>query len=73
MLIPYRGEIWLAEMGTGQGHEQAGQRPVLIVSDDYFNSGLSGLVMVLPLTSQVAKSRHIPAHVPLNPPDTRSR
>jgi mRNA interferase MazF len=42
---------------------------VLVVSDDAFNSGLSGLVMVLPLTSQVAKSKNIPAHIRIDPPE----
>jgi mRNA interferase MazF len=66
---PSRGEIWLADLGTGRGHEQAGQRPVLVVSDDAFNIGLSGLVMVVPLTSKLAKSRQIPAHLPISPPE----
>jgi mRNA interferase MazF len=69
MANPIRGEIWLANMGTGQGHEQAGQRPVLIASDDAFNSGLTGLIMVVPLTSKVAKSKNIPAHIPIVPPE----
>ena len=53
MADPNRVEIWLADLGTGRGHEQAGQRPLLVVSDDAFNSGLSGLVMIVPLTSHV--------------------
>src|SRR5438128_2542487 len=69
MADPSRGEIWLVDLGTGIGHEQAGQRPVLIVSDDAFNSGLAGLVMVVPLTSRVKKSKHIAAHVPVDPPE----
>ena len=69
MADPYRGEIWSADLSSGQGHEQAGQRPVLIVSDDGFNSGLSGLIMVVPLTSKTQKSKNIPAHVPGNPPE----
>lgn len=66
---PNRGEIWLIDFGTSRGHEQAGPRPALIVSDDGFNQGLSGLVMVVPLTSKVQKSKTIPAHVPVNPPE----
>jgi mRNA interferase MazF len=66
---PYRGEIWLADLSPSRGHEQSGQRPVLIVSDDAFNGGLSGLVMIVPLTSKAQKSRNIPAHIPLNPPE----
>ncbi len=42
---------------------------MLVVSDDAFNAGLSGLVMVIPLTSKVAKSKNIPAHVPVAPPE----
>lgn len=69
MADPCRGEIWLADLSTGLGHEQAGQRPVLIVSDDAFNTGLSGLVVIVPLTSKTQKSKNIPAHVPIGPPE----
>jgi mRNA interferase MazF len=69
MADPIRGEIWLADVGTGRGHEQTGRRPVLVVSDDAFNTGLAGLVMIVPLTSKVAKSKHIPAHIPVDPPE----
>lgn len=66
--VPGRWEIWLADLGTGRGHEQSGQRPVLVVSEDAFNAGLSGLVMVMPLTSKVGKSKNIPAHIQIDPP-----
>jgi mRNA interferase MazF len=69
MADPSRGEIWLADLGTGRGHEQSGQRPVLMVSDDGFNAGLSGLVMTVPLTSKVGKSKSIPAHIRIDPPE----
>ncbi len=69
MADPCRGEVWLADLATGRGHEQAGQRPVLVLSVDAFNVGLAGLVMVIPLTSKVAKSKGIPAHVPVAPPE----
>jgi mRNA interferase MazF len=69
MADPSHGEIWPADLGSGRGHEQAGQRPVLVVSDDAFNSGLAGLVMVVPLTSRVKKSKNIPAHIPVQPPE----
>lgn len=69
MADPCRGEIWLADLGMGRGHEQAGQRLVLVLSEDSFNSGLAGLVMVIPVTSKVAKSKNIPAHLPVNPPE----
>ena len=69
MADPIRGEIWLADLGTGRGHEQSGQRPVLVVSDDAFNAGLAGMVMAVPLTSKVGKSRSIPAHIRVDPPE----
>src|SRR6185295_5268066 len=46
-----RGEVWLADLDPTRGHEQAGRRPVLIVSDDVFNAGAAELVVVLPMTS----------------------
>jgi mRNA interferase MazF len=69
MADPLRGEIWLADLGSGAGHEQSGQRPVLIVSDDTFNAGLAELVITVPLTSKVAKSKNIPAHIRIDPPE----
>jgi mRNA interferase MazF len=69
MADPSRGEIWLVDLGSGRGHEQSGQRPVLVVSDDTLNAGPAGLVIVIPLTSKVAKSKNIPAHIPVDPPE----
>jgi mRNA interferase MazF len=69
MSDPIRGEIWLADLGTGQGHEQFGARPVLVMSADAFNAGPAGLIMAVPLTSKVAKSKNIPAHIRVDPPE----
>jgi mRNA interferase MazF len=69
MADPSRGELWLVDLGTGHGHEQAGQRPALILSVERFNVGASGLAMVVPLTSKVAKSKNIPAHIRIDPPE----
>jgi mRNA interferase MazF len=69
MVEPTRGEVWLVDLETGRGHEQTGQRPVLIVSDDALNAGPAGLVMVIPLTSKVAKSKNIPTHIRIDPPE----
>ena len=63
---PARGEVWLAELSPTRGHEQAGRRPVLVVSEDLFNRGPAGLVIVLPMTT---KWRGVPSHVPLDPPE----
>jgi mRNA interferase MazF len=63
---PARGEVWFADLDPGFGHEQAGRRPVLVVSVNPFNSGLSGLTVVAPITSRL---RNIPLHVPVKPPE----
>ncbi len=34
-----RGEVWLANLDPVVGNEQAGKRPILIVSVDFFNEG----------------------------------
>ncbi len=46
-----RGEIRWADLDPTRGHEQAGQRPVLILSEDVFNER-SGTVIAVVLTSQ---------------------
>lgn len=46
-----RGEIRWADLNPTRGHEQAGLRPVLIVSQDVFNER-SGTVIAVALTSQ---------------------
>jgi mRNA interferase MazF len=48
------------------GHEQAGRRPAVIISEDVFNSGPADLVILLPITSTL---RPIPSQVRLSPPD----
>src|SRR6516164_1195606 len=73
MADPSRGEIWPADLEAGRGHEQSGQRPVLVVSDDAFNAGLAGLVMTVPLTAKVAKSKNIPAHIRVDPPEAERK
>jgi mRNA interferase MazF len=63
---PSRGEIWLADLNPTRGHEQAGRRPVLVISADVYNRGPSGLVFVLPLTRT---DRRIPIHIEVQPPE----
>lgn len=63
---PLRGEIWSASLDPTRGREQAGQRPVLILSNDLFNQGPAGLVFVAPLTRT---DRRIPLHVAVDPPE----
>ena len=47
-----RGEIWWADLNPVRGREQAGVRPVLIISHDVFNQR-SGTVIALAITSQL--------------------
>lgn len=46
-----RGEVRWADLNPVRGHEQAGLRPVLILSQDVFNER-SGTVIAVALTSQ---------------------
>lgn len=63
---PSRGEIWVADLDPTRGHEQAGTRPVLVVSADRLNHSPAGLVFVAPLTRT---DRGVPFHVPVAPPE----
>lgn len=66
MIGPSRGEVWLASLDPTRGHEQAGRRPVLVVSEDLFNRGPAGLLIALPLSSAL---RGVPSHVVVEPPE----
>ena len=46
-----RGDVFWANLNPAMGHEQAGFRPVLILSQDVFNER-SGTVIAVALTSQ---------------------
>ena len=46
-----RGEIRWADLNPVRGHEQAGHRPVLVLSHDVFNYR-SGTVIAVAMTSQ---------------------
>lgn len=51
-----RGEVRWVDLNPTRGHEQAGRRPVLILSHDIFNKR-SGTVIAMALTSQAQKAR----------------
>jgi mRNA interferase MazF len=57
---PARGEVWLVNLDPTVGHEQGGQRPALVVSDNALNLSPAGLVIVAPITGT---DRGIVAHV----------
>jgi mRNA interferase MazF len=67
---PRRGEVWDVELGSTRGHEQAGRRPALVLSTNRFNSGPTGLVIVVPLTT---RDRRQPLHVRIEPPEAGLR
>ena len=46
-----RGDIYWADLNPTKGHEQAGVRPVVIISHDVFNNK-SGTVIAMALTGQ---------------------
>jgi mRNA interferase MazF len=50
-----RGEIRWADLSPGRGHEQAGRRPVLVLSHDVFNER-SGTAIVMAITSREQKA-----------------
>lgn len=64
--MPSRGDIWWADLDPVRGHEQGGDRPVLIVSTDLFNHGPAMMIITVPLTRT---QRTIRSEVPVNPPD----
>lgn len=66
VVSPARGEIWEVDLNPTLGREQAGRRPVLIVSDNALNSSPRGLVVVIPITGT---ARGLPTHVPVTPPE----
>ena len=46
-----QGEVWFCELDPTRGHEQAGRRPVAVISVDQLGTGPSGLAIVVPLTT----------------------
>jgi len=60
-----RGELYLINL-TGQGSEQNGLRPVVVLQNDVGNR-FSPTTVVVPLTSQ--NKKNVPTHVNLAPED----
>lgn len=59
-----RGEIYLCDLGEGQGSVQGGYRPVLIIQSDKINNA-SPTVLVAPITS-VIKRKELYSHMMLD-------
>jgi mRNA interferase MazF len=51
-----RGEVRWADLNPVRGHEQAGERPVLVLSHDVFNER-SGTVIAVALTSHEPRAQ----------------
>lgn len=63
---PRRGEIWLVDFSPQRGAEQGGQRPALVIQNDFGNqSPRYPNTIVLAMST---KGRTIPFHVPVDEP-----
>jgi mRNA interferase MazF len=62
--VPKRGDVYLARLDPTEGSEQAGERPVIVVSRDAINQN-SPLVIVVPVTDRSHKRRIYPSQVVL--------
>lgn len=58
---PARGDLILLDFNPQSGHEQAGKRPALVISDDMFNQ-VTGFAVVCPVTNQ---AKNYPFEVPV--------
>ena len=57
---PSRCDVWLVDLDPTRGHEQAGRRPAVVVSEDNLNHGAAGLSIGVPMTT---RRRPVPFHV----------
>lgn len=61
-----QGDIIIINFNPQQGHEQAGKRPAVVVSNNFFNAK-SNMTLVCPITNI---NNNYPLHIPL---DERTR
>lgn len=57
-----QGDIIKLNFNPQSGHEQAGYRPAVVISNDFFNSKVN-LTIVCPITNT---TRPYPLHIPLD-------
>ena len=62
-----RGEIYFADLGTGEGSEQGGKRPVIILQNDVGNRH-APTTIIAPITSRTTKAK-LPTQVWLSVTD----
>lgn len=61
---PVRGDVFSARLDSTEGSEQAGTRPVVVISRDSINAN-SPVVVVVPLTDASNVKRAYPSHAHL--------
>lgn len=62
-----RGEVYWADLAPRSGSEQAGRRPVIVVSHDGFNRTPSWRsIIVVPITTSVSQGRRGPTVVEIS-------
>lgn len=57
-----RGDVYMARLDPREGSEQAGQRPVVVMSRDSINEH-SSVVVIVPVTDRAHKKIIYPSHV----------
>lgn len=62
---PVRGDVFSARLDPTEGSEQAGTRPVVVVSRDSINAN-SPVVVVVPVTDAANVKRLYPSHAALS-------
>ena len=62
-----RGDLYYAELDPIVGSEQAGTRPVLVVSNDVGNR-YSPVIVAVPITSRRIGKKQLPTHVEVRIP-----
>jgi len=63
-----RGDVYLARLDPSEGSEQAGNRPVIVVSRDAINQS-SPVLVVVPCTTFQPSRRLYPSQVVLRAPE----
>ncbi len=71
MAAVLRGDVYWADLNPVVGSEQAGRRPVLVISEDIFNER-SGTVIAMAITSQ-AQGAGFPLTVEITEPGLPKR
>lgn len=66
MSVPHQREVWVVRLDPIRGHEQAGTRPVVIVSRNEVNQSGWSLCLGVPLST---RRRGSPLHVEILPPE----